>query len=311
MSRARGFMLIEVLLALTVLAVAFAAAVGAGDATVHAPSPQPLSLRQVGDLMARAHADSLARAAAERAAAILAEDDPGVDHPGEPWAQALPKRLPGDATLTGAIVDEQAKFNLNNLTRGEAPGPADVAALQRLLELVGLPGSLADAIVDWLDPDDAATQPAAPASGGPHAREPPSRAMRRAIVDVRELAQVKGMTPEALARLAPHVTALPEETPVNANTASATVLRALVPALSHADAARLVEARGRAPFRHRDALLRALPGAAATTSIDVRSRFFSAEATAHVGRVTIGYRALIERGERRRAVVVRLWQTVP
>jgi general secretion pathway protein K len=245
---------------------------------------------------------------------ILAEDDASVDHLDEPWARRLPAIPAEGATLSGAIVDEQAKFNLNNLVRGAAPSPADVLVLQRLLAALGLPAVLGDAIVDWIDPDDTVTQ-----SGGAEdldylARDPAFRAPNGAIADVGELARVKGMTPEALARLAPHVTALPDETAVNVNTASATVLVALVPSLSAADAARLVEQRSRAPFRTLEDFQQALPQAAAAQvggPIDVKSRFFSAEATVQVGRVAAGYRALIERGERGRSVVIALTQLVP
>jgi general secretion pathway protein K len=131
---------------------------------------------------------------------------------------------------------------------------------------------------------------------------------------VGELVRVKGMTPEALALLAPHVTALPDETPVNVNTASAIVLRALVPSLSAADAARLVEERARAPFRALEDFQRVLPQSAAAQvagPIDVKSRFFSVEATVRVGRVAAGYRALIERGERGRSVIIALTQVLP
>lgn len=276
---------------------------------------ESLWLRQVENLVARAQADSVARAATQWAAAILAADDPSVDHLDETWAHRLPAIPAEGATLTGAIADEQAKINVNNLVRGAAPSPADVALLQRLLEQLGLPGTLADAIVDWIDPDDAVTQPAGAEDLDYLGREPAYRAPNRALADIGELARVKGMTPEALARLAPHLTALPEETPVNVNTASATVLAALVPALSPADAARLIETRARTPFRASEDFQRALPGAASAAGaggpIDVKSRFFSAEATVRVGRVAAGYRALIERGERGQSVIVALTQIVP
>jgi general secretion pathway protein K len=275
---------------------------------------ESLWLRQVENLPARVQADTVARAATQWAAAILAEDDATVDHLNETWARRLPAIPAEGTTLTGAIADEQAKFNLNNLVRGSAPSPANVAVLQRLLGVLGLPATLADAIVDWIDPDETVTQ-----SGGAEdldylARGPAYRAPNGSLADVGELVRVKGMTPEALALLAPHVTALPDETPVNVNTASAIVLRALVPSLSAADAARLVEERARAPFRALEDFQRVLPQSAAAQvagPIDVKSRFFSAEATVRVGRVAAGYRALIERGERGRSVIIALTQVLP
>ncbi|HSD43214.1 MAG TPA: type II secretion system minor pseudopilin GspK [Burkholderiales bacterium] len=275
---------------------------------------ESLWLRQVENLVARARADTIARAATHWAAAILAEDDASVDHLNETWARRLPAIPSEGATLTGAIADEQAKFNLNNLVRGTAPSPADVVVLQRLLGALDLPATLADAIVDWIDPDDSVTQSAGVEDLDYLAREPAYRAPHRPVADVGELARVKSMTPEALARLAPHVTALPDETPVNVNTASATVLLAIVPSLSAADAARIVEARGRTPFRGLEDFHRALPQPTAAQidgPIDVKSRFFSAEATVQVGRVAAGYRALIERGERGRSVIIALTQILP
>jgi general secretion pathway protein K len=275
---------------------------------------ESLWLRQVENLVARAQADSVARAATQWATAILAEDDATVDHLDETWARRLPALPAEGAVLTGTIADEQSKFNVNNLVRGAAPSPADVAVLQRLLGLVGLPATLADAIVDWIDPDDTVTQGTGAEDLDYLAREPAHRAPNRALADVGELARVKGMTPEALARLAPHLTALPDETAVNVNTASATVLLAMVPALSAAEAARVVEERGRTPFRAVEDFQRALPRAGSAQidgPIDIKSRYFSAEATVRVGRVTAGYRALIERGERGRSVIIALTQVLP
>lgn len=271
-------------------------------------------LGQVENLVARARADTVARAATHWAAVVLAEDDASVDHLNETRARRLPAIHAEGATLTGTIADEQAKFNLNNLVRGTAPSPADVAALQRLLATLGLPATLADAIVDWIDPDDSVTQPAGAEDLDYLAREPRHRAPNRPVADVGELAHVKGMTPEALARLAPHVTALPDETPVNVNTASAIVLLALVPSLSAADVAQIVEARERAPFRVSGDLKRVLSQPAATHidgKFDVKSRFFSVEATVQAGRITTRYRALVERGERGRSVIVALTQIHP
>jgi general secretion pathway protein K len=275
---------------------------------------ESLWLRQVENLGAPAQADTVARAATHWAAAVLAEDDASVDHLNETWARRLPAIHSEGATLTGTIVDEQAKFNLNNLVRGAAPSPADVAALQRLLATLGLPATLADAIVDWIDPDDSVTRIAGAEDFDDLAREPAHRASNGPVADVGELARVKGMTPDALARLAPHVTALPDETPVNVNTASAIVLLALVPSLSATDAAQVIESRERNPFRMPGDFQRALPLPAATHlngNIDVKSRFFSVEATVQIGRMSARYRALVERGERGRSAIIALTQIHP
>src|SRR5262245_11145630 len=76
---------------------------------------QSLWLRQVENISMRAQADAVARAAGQWVAAILAEDERAVDHLGERWAQRIPPFMAEAAELTGAIADEQAKFNVNNL----------------------------------------------------------------------------------------------------------------------------------------------------------------------------------------------------
>jgi general secretion pathway protein K len=120
---------------------------------------QSLWLRQVENIAERAQADALARAAAAWAAAILAEDDPTIDHLGETWARRMPPFPAERADLAGAIADEQAKFNVNNLAGEGGANPRELVAFQHLLEAVGLPASLADAVVDWLDADNGVTAP--------------------------------------------------------------------------------------------------------------------------------------------------------
>ncbi|HTO49918.1 MAG TPA: type II secretion system minor pseudopilin GspK [Burkholderiales bacterium] len=265
---------------------------------------QSLWLRQVENITARAQADALARAAAAWAAAILAEDDPAIDHLAEAWARRMPPFPAENAELSGAIADEQAKFNVNNLAGEGGANVRDLVAFQRLLAAVGLPAALADGVVDWLDADNGVTPPNGAEDQYYLALDPPYRAANRRIADVAELARVKGFDAGALARLEPFVTALPAETAVNVNTASPTVLRALLPGLGPEDVARIIERRSQRPFASRDEFVRALPARSAASAgqidaqIDVRSRFFRADATVRLGRVTTGYRALFERAER-------------
>jgi general secretion pathway protein K len=262
---------------------------------------QSLWLRQVENITARAQADALARAAAAWAAAILAEDDPAIDHLGETWARRMPPFPAEHAELAGSIADEQAKFNVNNLAGEGGANPQQLLAFQRLLGAAGLPAALAEGVLDWLDADDAVTPPNGAEDQHYLALDPPYRAANRRIADIAELARVKGFDARAVARLEPFVTALPAETTVNVNTAPPAVLRALLPGLGPEDATRIIERRRQRPFASRDEFVRALPArpaASIDTQIDVRSRFFRADATVRLGRVTTGYRALFERPER-------------
>jgi general secretion pathway protein K len=262
---------------------------------------QSLWLRQVENLTARAQADALARAAANWAAVILAADDATVDHLGEAWARKLPPFPADRAELTGVITDEQGKLNVNNLVRDGDASPKDLVAFQRLLAALGLPTALAEAVVDWIDPDIEVTPPNGAEDQYYLGLNPPYRAANRPVLELGELARVKGFNAAIVARLAPFVTALPVPTAVNVNTAPAPVLQAIMPSLTGADAARILEERSRRPFATREEFLRALPkgtpSAPIDAQIDVRSRFFSAEATVRLGRVVTGYRALFQREE--------------
>ncbi len=262
---------------------------------------QSLWIRQVENLTDRAQADALARAAASWVAVILAADDPAVDHLGEAWARRIPSFPAERAEVAGAIDDEQGKLNVNNLAREGGASPQDLVAFQRLLASIGLPPAVAEAVLDWLDADGEPTAPNGAEDQYYLARDPAQRAANRPVLDLGELARVKGLDAAAVARLAPFVTALPEATPVNVNTAPPEVLRAIVPSLTPEGAARLVAARGRQPFASREAFLRALPtppSAPIDAQIDIRSRYFSAAATVRLGRVVAGYRALFERDDR-------------
>ncbi len=272
---------------------------------------QSLWLRQVENLAVRAQADALARAAASWAATILAEDDPALDHLGEIWARRMPPFPAEQAQVAGTMSDEQAKFNVNNLAREGGVAPHDLVAFQRLLAALGLPAGLAEAVVDWLDADDEVTQPNGAEDRYYLALDPPYRTAGRRVVDLGELVRVRGFSADILARLAPFVTALPEETLVNVNTAPVQVLQALLPGFSAEEMARVVERRRTKPFQSREEFLRALsrsPSGSVGVQLDVKSRYFSADATVRLGRVVVGYRALFQRGEGRLPALVALSQ---
>lgn len=272
---------------------------------------QSLWVRQVENLTARSQADTVARAAANWAAAILAADDPMIDHLGEAWARPMPPFIAENATLSGAIVDEQSKFNVNDLVSEAGPSVQHIVAFQRLLTTLGLPITLVESLVDWLDPDNEVTSPGGAEDGYYLTRDPPYRAPNRDIIDIGELANVKGFNRDIVKRLAPFVTALHEGAPVNVNTAPWQVLQALMPGLGADDAARVVERRQKQPFRSRAEFLQALakpPTAPTDAQIDVKSRFFRAEVSVKVGRVATAYRALLQRGDRGRTALITLSQ---
>jgi general secretion pathway protein K len=272
---------------------------------------QSLWARQLENITARGQADAIARAAANWGAAVLAEDNPAIDHLGELWARRLPPVPAEKAQVAGTMSDEQAKFNVNNLAREGGVAPPDLIAFQRLLAALGLPAGLAEAVVDWLDPDSEVTQPNGAEDPYYLALEVPYRTAGRRVVDLGELVRVRGFDADIVARLAPFVTALPEPTLVNVNTAPAEVLQALVPGLGKEEVARVLQLRKTKPFQSREEFLRALsrPSSESIVALlDVKSRYFAAETTVRLDRVVVAYRALFQRREGRFPVLIELSQ---
>jgi len=119
------------------------------------------------------------------------------------------------------------------------------------------------------------------------------------MIEVGNLYRVKGISPEMVERLRPFVTALPEPTPVNVNTAPAEVLAALFQDLSMADAKALVEARKSGHFRDQADFRAHLPaskvGQIRDNDFSVNSRYFMVTSLASFGRAQSGYKALLAR----------------
>jgi general secretion pathway protein K len=200
-----------------------------------------------------------------------------VDHLGEPWAMRLPAMPIENGELTGYIEDQQGLFNLNNLVKGGKVNAAQLAIFQRLLSTLGLPVALADTLADWIDADNE-SQPQGAEDAYYLALQPPYLAANQPLIDVDELALVRGFDEGVRARLRPFVTALPRFTAVNANTAPPEVLAAVVEGLGLDRARDLVAKRERAFFNSTDEFFRQLPPGliVPTENISVSSNYFMA-----------------------------------
>ncbi len=232
-------------------------------------------------------AQELVHVGVDWARALLSDDRrlSAVDHLGEPWALRLPPVPVDNGELIGQIDDQQGAFNLNNLVRNGTLNALQFAQFQRLLQILGLPDSLAGALVDWLDADSEPQAQGGAEDGFYQAQQPPGLAANRPLTDIAELAQVRGFGDGVRAALRPFVTALPRITAVNVNTASPEVLAALVEGLGLDDARDLVVQRERSYFRNfADFSSKLPPGLSVPAeNVSVSSDFFLASA-----RVTIG-----------------------
>ncbi|MBI4293782.1 MAG: type II secretion system minor pseudopilin GspK [Betaproteobacteria bacterium] len=234
-----------------------------------------------------AQAQAIVGAGLDWVRAILSDDRraSNVDHLGEPWALRLPPVPVENGELAGFIEDQQGRFNLNNLVTGGKVSPAHLAQFQRLLSILELPLSLAGALADWID-EDSESQPLDGAENDYYlALDPPYLAANRPLIDVAELALVRGFDDSVRARLRLFVTALPRLTPVNVNTAPPEVLAGIVKGLDLDRARELAAQRDRIYFGSADDFVRRAPGGVEVSpeNITVRSDYFRVSM-----RVTIG-----------------------
>lgn len=233
--------------------------------------------------------------------ALLADDrrTSNVDTLGEAWALRLPPIPVENGSLSGEIEDQQGRFNLNNLVKNGKPNLVQLAHFQRLLAILELPPALGAALVDWLDADSEA-QPAGGAEDAFYLALPtPYLAANRPLVDVAELALVRGFDAAVRARLRPFVSALPAFTALNVNTAAPEVVAAVVDGLDLDAARALVEKRQRAYFRERGDFLNQLPrGAqAAVEDISFSSDYFLVQLHVSIGSAQARSAALLARSD--------------
>lgn len=261
---------------------------------------QQLWVRQVENLTAQAQSRAVVLAALQWARSALAQDarDNQVDHLDEGWAQPLTPLPVEGGELAGSVADQQGLFNLNSVVRDGKTSATDLAVFRRLLELLELPPDLANAVVDWIDPDGEVSYPGGAEDMDYLGLEPPYRAGNRALTSVDGLARVKGFDAGTLARLRPFVTALPAPTQVNVNTAPAEVLAAAVADLALDQARILVDARAGQHFKDFADFRARLPQSVTQvneTVLAVGSRYFLVSGHARFGRAKVGYAALLER----------------
>lgn len=234
-----------------------------------------------------AQAQALVSAGIDWGRAILSDDRrvSNVVDLDEPWAIRLPAIPVTHGSLHGFIDDEQGRFNLNDVVSGGKVIPGQLKDFVRLLSILRLPTDLANALADWVDADNVVRLPGGAEDEYYLSLQPPYLAADRPLVNVGELALVRGFSSSVLARLRPYVTALPRFTAVNVNTCTPEVLAAVVRGLSLDAARAIVAQRNQIYFRSVSDFMRQLPAGATVNSADVSvsSSFFRAHMRARIG----------------------------
>ena len=291
-------------LIVAMLIAALAAAVAVSVATAQSQwSTRVLHRRD------QVQAQSIALAGIAWARQILEQDAAhagAIDHLGEPWALPLPPTPVDSGDVEGRIVDAQSMLNVNNLA-SPAHAAVERGRLSRLFAVHGVPLASLASIVDWVDADDAAQQDGAEDAWYLRQAQP-ALAANAAATRVDELAYTRGMTAASMRRLAPFVTALPIDTPLNVNTASADVLAASLVNATPESIVALVASRARQPFASvADFRERAGVAIGDEAMYAVASHYFIVTVRARQGDTITRARALIARTDGTSSIV---WQTI-
>jgi general secretion pathway protein K len=251
---------------------------------------QSAMLDQTMLVTSRAQAEQYASAGLDWARGVLAQDGRGsqVDSLDEAWAKPIVGLPVERAVVAGAIADEQGKFNLNNLVERGRRSEADIQLFRHLLSSLALSPDLADPVVEWILPSGSDAYYLSLAR--------PYRSAHGPISQVDELYRVRGFDAATVAKLRPFVTALPDRTLINANTANERLLAAAFPGAGEKIAA-LVAERSRKPFDTRQAWSERLgkDNLMAVNEFDVKSGWFSVLVRVQQDDVLLGAEALVKR----------------
>lgn len=206
---------------------------------------QQRTLRETSMLLRQDQAQQYALAGEAFAMGLLKKDSEtnNTDSLQDIWAKPMPPFPVEDGFVMAHIDELSGRFNLNNLYHDNQADKDELAYFQRLLSQLGLSEDIAEAVMDWQDPDNEAT-----GNGGAEADYYASKQIMTAnqpFQHVNELKQVRGVDLEAFNKLAPYVFVAPNYSQININTASANVLTALAETLPEQEVANWVSQRER------------------------------------------------------------------
>jgi general secretion pathway protein K len=213
-----------------------------------------VATRSIQNRLAMAQLRWIETAVLDWAAVVLRADQTAageVDHLLETWATPVAETqldetvtagasiggTSDNALLAGQIQDAQARIDLNSLVRDAQVLPEQLAMLERLFSMLGLPAGLIPPLVS-------------------HLTAPPETVLP--LVRLSDLMQLPGFGPGVIETLAPFVIFIPRSrsgdspsagpTRININTAPAEVIAAAIEGLSLDEARRFVLVRERTYF---------------------------------------------------------------
>jgi len=232
------------------------------------------------------------------------------NHLGEPWAMPLPATPVENGSVEGRIVDAQGMLNVNNLASGNQPAP-ERQRFARLFEALRVTPSMLATVIDWVD-SDSIEEPGGAEDAWYQRIVQPGLAPNMPAMRIEELGDVRGMNATVLGTLMRYVTALPDDVPLNVNTAPSELLAASIDGMDAGALAAFVASRGQRPFVSVAEFRQRLPAGASLIGTDAmyttKSRYFLVSVIARQGDTVAKARALVDREGSATPRIV--WQTI-
>lgn len=241
-------------------------------------------------------------------------DKKSYDGLDEDWAQELPLTPVEGGDVQAQTSDLQARFNLNNLYLSKESSEQDkqrvsldLKLFQRLLILLDLEESIAQATADWLDQDINPQFPDGAEDNSYLGNDLPYRTANNRMGSPTELRLIKGVTAEAYEKLLPYVATLPETTAININTADPLLLRAIVRDLDEGRAEEIANEREENPFKNTQSFIDKLKDLLEENKvkseeidpvISVTTRFYQMETQVRMEDVSQRLRSLLYKGDK-------------
>ncbi|WP_315043685.1 type II secretion system minor pseudopilin GspK [Faucicola mancuniensis] len=168
----------------------------------------------------------------EAVAKGLIQDDANVnqtDSPQDIWAKPIKAIKLNQAEIQIEIQDDSQFFNINNLYHDGAVDKQAMAYFTALLTANGIEPTVAQAVLDWQDPDSDVS-----GDGGAEfdyyqslGKPLPVNIANQPLMSVDDLLFVRGMDKQKLAKIKPFLTAVPYFLPMNVNQIKPELLSAI------------------------------------------------------------------------------------
>ncbi|HEC85905.1 MAG TPA: general secretion pathway protein GspK [Thioploca sp.] len=258
-------------------------------AAVAMTARQQLDIRRTANVINGEQAYMYALGVESWAKRILLRDGKNnqIDSLNDIWATQLPPLpIPG-GTIQAQLEDLQGRFNLNNLVQAHQASPEDMVLFERLLRVLELEPTLAQAVVDWIDNDMDTQIPNGAEDNTYLAKTPAYRTSNMPFCSPSEIRLLAGFDNDSYQKLLPYISTLASRTPINVNTAPLPVLMALVEGLTEKEATTLIADREVKPFESVQDFL--IHNALAGLKVDGKnlatsSRYFMFTAKVHIDR---------------------------